>query len=325
VIATPVSAEFLTAFQTAAGGGDTLRFDRFMELALYHPILGYYRRNRTRVGTQATADFFTASASSAFGELIVAAVVNLLGPKEAEQHTFVEVGPETLGGVLASVKHPFASARTVRVGELIALGGKCVVFSNELFDAQPCRRFVFRRGSWRELGVRAAAGRLKQVELESDLPAILPQQAPEDYHIDAPLEAALLVDAIVRRPWTGLFLTCDYGRSWAELAEATPAGTARAYRLQHPSDDLLADPGEQDLTCHICWDWIAEALQKARFAPPVLEDQETFFVRHAGDYLARVSAEEAGKFSARKQSIFQLLHPAHMGQKFQVLHAFRAT
>ena len=47
----------------------------------------------------------------------------------------------------------FLGAKTVRLGERVTLDGECVVFSNELFDAQPFVRSVFRDGRWVEMGV----------------------------------------------------------------------------------------------------------------------------------------------------------------------------
>mgnify|MGYP003347625901 CR=1 FL=1 len=67
--------------------------------------------------------------------------------------------------------------------------------------------------------------------------------------------ATALLETIAAQPWTGLFLTCDYGRSLHELLTEYPAGTARAYHRHRQSNDLLAQPGEQDLTRHLCWDW----------------------------------------------------------------------
>ena len=138
-----------------------------MELALYDPEVGYYRRSHPRVGYGRGTDFFTASTSGAvFGELVAAACVTLLGTARSPRaFTFVEIGAETAGGVLAEVAHPFGATRTVRLGEPIELAGPCVVFSNELFDAQPFRRFAFRRGAWRELGVALSGDAFVEVEL----------------------------------------------------------------------------------------------------------------------------------------------------------------
>lgn len=327
------SPEFLAAFRAHADADGAMGFARFMALALYDPALGYYRRAQPRVGYGAGTDFFTASTSgSIFGELVAAACVKLLGPRHPQDTTFIELGAETDHGVLAGVAHPFAAARTIRVGEPIALTGPCVVFSNELFDAQPFHRLVFRAGEWRELAVALRDNTLVETErpaaatMLADIAAVapLPTTLPEGYVIDAPLAATTLAAQIASQPWTGLFVACDYGKSWRELTEATPAGTARAYYRHTQSNDLLARPGEQDLTCHICWDWLADTLGRNGFAAPTVESQEAFFIHHAGAFIAATSAAEAARFSQKKQALLQLLHPAHLGQKFQVLHAFRS-
>ncbi|MDB6127187.1 MAG: hypothetical protein JWM35_1083, partial [Verrucomicrobia bacterium] len=165
---------------------------------------------------------------------------------------------------------------------------------------------------------------LAQVALsDCELPPALPTSAPEGYVIDAPLAAVDLARQIAGQPWSGLFLACDYGKSWAELIEATPAGTARAYFQHTQSNDLLARPGEQDLTCHVCWDWLEDALRENGFASPTVESQESFFIRHAASFIEATTAAEAARFSRKKLSLLQLLHPSHLGQKFQVLHARR--
>ncbi|HVU24344.1 MAG TPA: SAM-dependent methyltransferase [Opitutus sp.] len=319
-----LSPAFAAAFRRHAGAGGAMAFNRFMALALYDPQVGYYRRDRRRVGYGRDTDFFTAATSGpVFGGLVAAACVELLASPEAASFTFVEIGAEPGASILAGVAHPFAGVRTIRVGEPPELSGRCVVFSNELFDAQPFRRFAFRGGRWRELGVALAGGALGEVELDVEPPAQLPAAAPEGYVIDAPLAAADLARTIAAQPWSGLLVACDYGKSWPEITDACPAGTARAYRHHQQSNDLLASPGEQDLTCHICWDWLVTALRDHGFAAPQIDSQEAFFVRHAAAYLAPAVAADATGFSRRKQSLLQLLHPAHLGRKFQVLHAVR--
>lgn len=316
------SPEFLAVFRAQADATGTMTFARFMELALYHPEVGYYRQSRQRVGRGAQTDFFTASTSGAvFGQLVCAAAAQLLraAGRDPQTHTFVEIGAEPESSVLQGLDHPFAEARTLRLGEKLALAGDCVVFSNELFDAQPCVRTVFREGRWWEIGVRVADDRL----VETLLPGDRARPGEEDYHFDEPAAAAKLAEEIAAQPWQGLFLAFDYGKMLAELLESTPAGTARAYFRHTQSNDLLARPGEQDLTCHVCWDWLIAALHRHGFADPALESQEAFFVRRAGDFIADVTTADAARLSPRKLALMQLLHPAHMGQKFQALHALR--
>lgn len=302
-----------------------MTFAEFMALALYHPELGYYRRDRPRVGYGPGTDFFTSSTSGAiFGELVAAASCGLLGSADPGEYTFVEIGAEPNGGVLATVRHPFRGSRVIPVGEPPGLRGRCVVFSNELFDAQPFRRFVFRDGAWREIAVTLRGDELAEIAIPLASPVSpLPRAAPEGYVIDAPLAATALMDTLAAEPWTGVLIAADYGKPWAELIETTPAGTARAYLNHTQSNDLLARPGEQDLTCHICWDWLIDVLGRRGFGATTVESQEAFFVRHAGEFIARTIAAEAAQFSQRKLSLLQLLHPSHLGQKFQILHGVR--
>src|SRR5262245_17103937 len=148
-LSTAASPEFLAVFRAHADAQGTMTFAKFMELALYHPGVGYYRRERPRVGYEKGTDFFTASTSGpVFGERVVAASAHLLraARRTPETHTFVEIGAETDAGILQGVPHGFAATRTLRVGAPLELSGECVVFSNELFDAQPCTRTRFHQG-----------------------------------------------------------------------------------------------------------------------------------------------------------------------------------
>jgi SAM-dependent MidA family methyltransferase len=316
----PASPEFLAVFRAETGADGVMPFARFMELALYHPNVGYYRRGQPRVGCAEGTDFFTASSTGPlFGELVSAACVHLLGDRNPRGYDFVEIGAEPGQSILAGVAHPFRQVRTLRLGDTLEIAGASVVFSNELFDAQPCRRTVRRRDRWHEVGVRLAGDRFVEVEL----PAFAESPGPEGYRFDRPEAAARLAGEIAAQPWHGLFVAFDYGKTLAELTDHTAAGTARAYHRHRQSNDLLALPGEQDLTCHVCWDWMSAALTQHGFAPPVLEFQEAFFLRHATRLIAEISEAEASRLSRRKLALLQLIHPTHLGQKFQVLHALR--
>lgn len=306
-------------------GSSTMGFGDFMEVALYDPKVGYYTKDNRRIGYGAGTDFLTATTSGPlFGKLVSAACARLLGPVDLGQFEFVEIGAERGAGILDGVEHPFHSARTVGVGKVATIGGPSIVFSNELFDAQPFRRFRKTSEGWKELGVSIAGEALGEVELEAEPSGVpLPEEAPVGYTIDAPLAAAELARSIASQPWTGLFLAFDYGKTWEELAYATLPGTARAYRRHIQNNDLLAFPGDQDLTCHICWDWIGEALSGAGFRQPKVESQEAFFVHHSAAFIEALMASEAARVSNDKLSLMQLLHPAHMGQKFQAMWALR--
>lgn len=318
-----IPPSLLAALRDRADPNGFIRFDDFMELALYHPEAGYYTSTRSRVGLADQTDFFTASSlGPVFGELVVAACGHLLGDQDPALFKFIEVGAELGRSVLDGVAHPFAEVIPVAVTQEAKLSGPCIVFSNELFDAQPCRRFVGRDGDWQELGVEITADGLRETSrLPIDPPAQLPVLAPEGYHLDLPLQAQDLAAKLTAQSWHGLFLAFDYGKSWRELVEATPQGTVRAYRQHQQSNDLLAHVGEQDLTCHVCWDWLTSVLENHGFQVAPIVAQEAFFVKNTAQTLARIMQEEAHSVSARKSGLLQLLHPSSLGQKFQVLSA----
>lgn len=318
------SPAFVAAFRERAGVGAELSFADFMDLALYHPTVGYYRQTRRRIGYGSETDFYTASTSgSIFGELMAAATVCLLNGQEPGEFTFVEIGAEPDAGILRDVSHPFGAYQTIPLGYPITLSGRLVVFSNELFDAQPFRRFVGQGGAWKELGVKLQGDRLEESVMSTPAPPGLPATVADGYHLDVPWRARKLMRQISSQPWQGLMVACDYGKSWAEICTAHPQGTARAYHRHQQSNNLLALPGAQDLTCHVCWDWLLEEVADQGFIAATIESQETFLVRHAGTFIRDAIARDATHLTQRKLALTQLIHPAHLGHKFQVLHGMR--
>lgn len=324
------SSDFFEIFAAEPNAAAGVPFARYMSLALYHPTAGYYTGDRKRVGRDEKADFYTATSfSPVFGELVVAAATKLLAPAKPAEFTFVEIAAEPGGGILRDVPHPFAAYQTISYGQPFVFPAKSIVFSNELFDAQPFARVVWRDGRWRELGVALTGRTLREVELPAFSPEVaahadrLPKTADENYHLDIPVGTVPVLERITAAKWSGLFLAFDYGKSWAELAEHTPAGTLRTYYRQKMGNDLLARPGKQDITGHVCWDWLVDGLAQAGFGEATVDSQEGFFMRQASDVLATITKAEASSFSPRKRMVMQLLHPANMGQKFQALFALR--
>ena len=60
------------AFQIRLGNRNALPVDEFVELALYHPTLGYYQKKAERVGKNKEADFYTSSSlGKLWGEMII--------------------------------------------------------------------------------------------------------------------------------------------------------------------------------------------------------------------------------------------------------------
>lgn len=324
------SEQFLSVFrQAAAETNGTLTFEQFMRLALYTPEIGYYQKHKTRIGKTPGTDFYTATTNPLFAELVLAAALELLAQNKADpgRHTFVEIAPETDATLIDKLPHPFAATRAIRLNDPIRLTGPLVVFSNELFDAQPVRRLLTNNKQWREIAVREHDGNLSEILTPNPVTApYLPaaETHPDNYHLDAPEAAARLARQVAAQPWHGLFLAFDYGKNLEQLLHDTPQGTLRAYHRHTRHNELLANPTDQDLTAHICWNWLADALRENNFTDITFTPQETFFTRQAAVKIRRLLSENPSPLSPAKRNLAQLLHPAHMGQKFQALHAFRS-
>jgi SAM-dependent MidA family methyltransferase len=328
----PPSPALRARLRAQAGPVGVLSYRDFVAEALYAPGLGYYRRaDRARVGRGAGTDFYTASSlrGRIFGRLVRAAAGKLIAPAPPWDYALMEIGAEPGEGVFGRDAGPFAEIVTHRLGDPLTSPERGVVFANEWLDAQPFHRFVFRRGAWRELGVRVADEDLTEVELAAISGAAqsfaesLPGAAAEEYHLDISLDAEKLLRELTAPPWPGAVILADYGYDWANLIGERPAGTARAYHRHEISRDLLDRPGEQDLTCHVCWDRLENVLRENGWADARVERQEAFFMRHAAEEIEKILAENTGAFSPARQTLMELLHPAHLGGKFQVLSARR--
>ncbi len=323
----PVGPEMRAALLDRADPSGRLGFDTFVEVVLYHPQLGYYQREQPRIGRSDGTDFYTASTlSESFAPLVVAAARHLLPQGLAPMDcTFVEIGAEHPGGILGPHPHPFRAATAFSLGEPWTLPSPAILFSNELFDAQPFRRFLRMHGKWRERGVIVREEGLGECLLDERTthPDELPQAAPDGYTYDLPTGAQALANKLTAMPWKGVFLAFDYGKTAEQLATEHPEGTARAYFRHRQHNDLLARAGHQDLTCHICWDPLMTALEKHGFHSIQLERQEAFFLHHAADAIAHFVAANPNALSTPRRQLMELLHPQHLGARFQVLSAIR--
>ncbi|MCC5835952.1 MAG: SAM-dependent methyltransferase [Opitutales bacterium] len=304
-----------------------LRFDDYVEQALYHPKFGYYRRPVQRVGRSEDSDFYTASSiDRLFGPLLIEACRSLL-PCPPGECSFIEIGAEPDKGVLDGIEHPFAAVETLGYGDAFTgCDRPCVVFSNELFDAQPFRRFHFRNGSWQEGFVEVESDRLiesfRPVEDADALP--FPAYTPaEPYTLDWPQRAEELCAQLLQKDWQGLWLCMDYGLDREVLLNERPEGTARSYSRHRQSNALLERPGECDLTCHICWNSLEDQLVKNSFSQLQRQTQEAFFMHHSTALIQQILTDAPGQFSQDRQSLKELLHPSHLGSRFQALSGLR--
>jgi len=296
-------------------------------IALYTPGCGYYANpTKKRIGRSDDTDFYTAtSIGSIFTECVAAAARSLMGDTFCQSATFVEIGAENQQ--TTTVPSGFLNHRRSGCNEPIHLEGKCVVFSNELFDAQPFDRLVFSNGSWKRCGVEVVENTLHPCILPDclqnlqPLPDGLPTSAEEGYVLDVPSGAERLLKQIFADSWEGLFIAFDYGKDWKDITRHFPEGTARCYSKHRQNNQLFSNPGEQDITHDVCWDRMEVLLKTAGCNQVQTLRQETFLVRYAMDVITPALANTDDFYTRRK--LMELLHPGHLGAKFQVLTGIR--
>jgi SAM-dependent MidA family methyltransferase len=324
----------------------------YMALCLFDPTDGYYT-NREPFGAQ--GDFVTApEISQMFGELVgvwLKAAWEAIG--RPVPVTVAEIGPgrgtlmkdvlrtlSRLDGSLAA-KADFAMIETsprladIQKETLGSAGARVrwhesvnslasqplLIVGNELFDAIPIRQYVCAGGRWRERAVGldpkgiltfvAAAGAPDPSLLSPDA-----GHAPEGAIAEiGPARTALMETIAERiRANSGAGLFFDYGYMTPALGD-----TLQAVR-KHQHDDMLANPGEADLTSHVDFSALVEAARRQGLRASTMTQ---------GDFLLAMGLlERAGRLGANagletrerlSGEVERLAGPDQMGNLFKAL------
>jgi SAM-dependent MidA family methyltransferase len=95
-------------------------------------------------------------------------------------------------------------------------------------------------------------------------------------------------------------------------------GTTRAYHRHRSSSEVLANPGEQDITAHVNFTAIRAAGETAGLRTDTLLSQAQFLTA-----IAARTWKEGSSFGAwtpeRTRQFQTLTHPEHLGRSFRVL------
>lgn len=196
-----------------------------------------------------------------------------------------------------------------------------LIVGNEIFDAIPFRQFVRTEAGWRERVVGLdASGALCFFAGNASLdPSLLPPDAgnaPLGAIVEVAPARTALMDTIAERLAThggcGLFI--DYGY----LAPAT--GDSFQALRHHLSEDVLAHPGQADLTSHVDFAALAAVAKRAGLHTD-LTTQGDFLLglgllERAGRLGAQASQEGRAAIS---HAVERLAGPDQMGALFKVL------
>ncbi len=203
-----------------------------------------------------------------------------------------------------------------------------VIFSNELLDAFPVHRFGWdaENKKWFEWGVAADGEQFVWAKIQNPvlpssifhLPSSLLAVLPDNYTIETSPAAENWWREAAGVLARGKLLAIDYGFTADEMfSPARTRGTLRAYFRHHATDDLLANPGEQDLTAHVNFTAIQKVGEDTGLMTEFLGSQARFLV----EILAAAEKNKSlGEWSAKQTRQFQTLtHPEHLGRAFRVL------
>jgi SAM-dependent MidA family methyltransferase len=208
-----------------------------------------------------------------------------------------------------------------------------VLFSNELLDAFPVRRFGWdaQNKKWFEWGVMQDGEKFVWTKISlADLPSAISHQPsalldvlPDNYTVETSPAAERWWREAAGILAQGKLLAIDYGFNADEqFSPARVNGTLRAYHRHRVVDDLLAQPGEQDLTAHVNFSAIQKVGEEVGLKTENYCTQPQFLTH----ILQRAVVKKAFvSLDARQVRQFQTLtHPDHLGRAFRVLVQARA-
>src|SRR5260221_3074698 len=333
--------------------------ERFIELALYHPQLGYYSGERLRIGRQ--GDFITnVSVGKLFGEILadqIAELWELLN--RPTEFTIVEAGAES--GDLASdllarlsetqpkiswnyvIAEPNAGKQdqqrqrltgtTVRwvssLKDLNSITG--IILGNELLDAIPTRVVEWSEDQWREVLIVLegdsfgfSLGPIQDSRLTT-LIGKIPTPLSLPYRTEINLRAQDWILTVTKSLGRGFILLIDYGYSRSDYySPLRTKGTLSAYRNQRREENIFAGIGETDITAHVDFTAIAEVALEAGCQLLGFTDQHHFMVGAGGKRMRSFEANLAMPHDRQERDRFlraykTLMHPEMMGLAFKYL------
>jgi SAM-dependent MidA family methyltransferase len=343
---------------TVRAAGGWLSFERFMELALYAPGLGYYSAGAVKLG--AGGDFVTApEVSDLFGRCVARQCAEVL--RALAGGTILELGAgtgrmaaallEELAAIdalperylILEVSADLAARQRERLGRLPpALAARVqwlerlpeaplagVILANEVADALPFRRFRLASGELHELGVAldsdgrlleagAAAGPQLGATFEV-LQRELPRPLPGPYTSEVCPRLAPWVASLASALSRGVLLLIDYGLPRAEYYHPQrSAGTLRCHFRHRAHDDPYINLGLQDITAWVDFTALAEAAVAADLTVEGFSTQAAFLL--ASGIEEEVARAGDGIERARLAGeARRLLMPGEMGEAFKVM------
>ncbi len=338
-----VSSELAGVIRDAmVRAGGWLPFDRFMDLALYVPHLGYYANASLKFGRMPSSgsDFVTAPEMSPyFGRALARQVRQAL--QASSSNTVIEFGAgsgalaeQLLDTLSDDIRHyqivDVSSSLRQRQQQRLARFGprvswldalppsiRGVVLANEVLDAMPAKLLAFDGAQWFERGV----AQRDEGFVWRDLPTLL---RPPAGVADAPFvpnsvtelhqQAHAWITTLAEHLQRGVIILIDYGFPEAEYyLPQRVGGTLMCHRTHRADVDPLVDVGLKDITVHVNFTGVALAAQAAGLEVLGYTSQARFLI-NCGMVGLLESASLAERAMAQR-----LIAEHEMGELFKVI------
>ena len=313
------AGELLAAEIRRAGA---IPFRRFMDVALYHPEYGYYRRGRDPFGK--CGDFYTAEQiQPVFGILMAERIRELYARMGApEEFTVVEMGAGR-----REMAEAFREWKYVPVdldAGMLPEKFTGVVFCNEFFDALPVDVAVYENGAFHEQRVTLVDGafrwRMGEAVGATAERYLRRYHAPpeEGQWYEVNLEALAWLERMAAALTKGYVLSVDYGFTRAESVRF-PTGTLMGYRRHTAREDVLSEAGLRDITSHVNFSALEESGEAHGLAKESLETlARTLLAAGERDQFAAALGEGGAAEQLRRRMQLKTLLFG-MGETFRVL------
>jgi SAM-dependent MidA family methyltransferase len=311
--------------------GGAIPFERFMELTLYHPEFGYYRKPG-RIGRQ--GDFLTSPVIHAMFGWAIAAWCREIWFRLGRPSPFTIIEPGAGEGALATTILDWAAAREdgfVSALRYIAVEPNSpgtesrvqwatpplapfengVVVANELFDALPVR--AFDRGPRGPVEVYVRWDGERFVETPGGVTLI--DDAPESGRFESSPHAYPLMRDLCSLVQRGGVLVFDYGYPQEELwAPWRATGTLLCFYRHTAHENPLIHVGEQDITTHVNFSELVAAFEDAGLTPFGPVPQSHFLHALGLQNLVEAARSDMSEYFVRRRALEQLTDAAGLGR-----------
>ena len=277
-----------------ARSGGSIGFDRYMEMALYAPGLGYYTAGRRKFGRD--GDFVTApEISPLFAEGIARSLLPVLDACSTpsilefgagsgrlacdllealdrldampEHYLIMELSPDLRARqqALVAERHPALAQRVHWLERLPAGGFEGAVIANEVLDAMPVHRFRATQQGIEEQRLVCEQGEPGTVwapagEALAQAVAALGLALAPGYVSEINLRLGPWIAELGNLLEKGICLLVDYGYARRDYySPDRSAGTLMCHYRHRSNSEPLYLPGMQDITAHVDFTALAEA------------------------------------------------------------------